>query len=121
MERHIYIGFVLLLIVYGQIILKARSLVLSGGDVSHDRISYLYKMFTDVGVLSGLGAAAAASVFWMLAIERADLGYVYPFVALTFLLVPVASSVFLGESLPPLQLAGLLLIVIGVSLSAYAR
>lgn len=78
-------------------------------------------MFTDLLVLSGLGAAVVAGAFWMLAIERTDLGYAYPFMALSFVLVPVASVVLFGERLPPLQLIGLLLIVIGVGTSALAR
>jgi drug/metabolite transporter (DMT)-like permease len=53
-------------------------------------------MFTDVGVLSALGAAVVAATCWMLAIARLDVGYAYPFITLSFLLVPVGSTLLFG-------------------------
>lgn len=113
---------VLALTVYGQLMIKARALVhasdaLGGGS----KIGYLLSMFGDIGVLSGLGAAVVASVCWMLAIERLEVGYAYPFMALSFVLVPVGSMVLFAERLPPVQLLGLGLIVAGVTVSALAR
>jgi multidrug transporter EmrE-like cation transporter len=78
-------------------------------------------MCTDPWVLSGLAAAVAAGCFWMLAVQESDLGYAYPFMALSFVLVPLGASVLFGEPLPLLQLSGLALIVTGVALSALAR
>jgi multidrug transporter EmrE-like cation transporter len=106
----------LLLTVYGQLVVKARALLHAGAPSP-----YLLLMFTDIWVLSGLGAAVAAGCFWMLAVRQSDLGYAYPFMALSFALVPIGASVLFGERLPLIQLAGLALIVAGVTLSALAR
>lgn len=121
MARHLLLLGVLLLTVYGQLIIKARAIVHSSMEHPGGRRTYLVEMFTDPFVLSGLGAAVVAGALWMLAIERTDLGYAYPFMALSFVLVPAASTVLFGERLPPLQVIGLLLIVIGVGTSALAR
>jgi drug/metabolite transporter (DMT)-like permease len=72
-------------------------------------------------VISGLAAAVIAGACWMLAIQRLDVGYAYPFVALSFVAVPIGSNLFLGEPLPMTQFAGLLLIIVGVSISALSR
>ena len=64
-------------------------------------------MFTDVWVLSALGAAVGAAVFWILAIQRLEIGYAYPFIALSFVLVPIGATVLLGEPLPAAQLFGI--------------
>jgi multidrug transporter EmrE-like cation transporter len=57
----------------------------------------------------------------MLAIERLEVGYAYPFMALTFVLVPLGSMVLFGESLPAIQVPSLALIVVGVTVSALTR
>ena len=78
-------------------------------------------MFTDVWVLSGLAAAVLAGACWMLAIERLEVGYAYPFMALSFVFVPIGAASLFGEPLPALQLLGIALIVAGVTISALAR
>jgi multidrug transporter EmrE-like cation transporter len=113
---------VLALTVYGQLMIKSRAIVhaaeLSGAT---GKLVYLVAMFTDIWVLSSLAAAALAAACWMLAIARLDVGYAYPFIALSFILVPVGSKFLFGEPLPNLQLLALALIIAGVSLSALTR
>lgn len=113
---------VLALTVYGQLMIKARALAhatdFSGG---HAKLHYLALMLTDVGVLSAFGAAVLAAICWMLAIARLEVGYAYPFIALSFVLVPVGSTLLFGEPLPRLQFLALALIIAGVTLSALTR
>ncbi len=111
---------VLALTVYGQLIIKARALA-HGAGVASDRFSYLKAMLFDPGVLSGLAAAGLAAVAWMLVIERLDVGFAYPFMALSFVLVPVGARFMFHEPLPPLQILGMALIVIGVTMSTLTR
>lgn len=111
---------VLALTVYGQLMMKARALA-HAMPVGAGKLQYLVSMFTDIGVISCLAAAVLAAVLWMLALERLEVGFAYPFMALSFVLVPVGSAVLLGEALPPLQLLGLALIVAGVTVSTVAR
>jgi len=110
---------VLALTVYGQLIFKARAL--SHSAATSNKLEYLMAMFSDAGVLSGLAAAALAAVAWVLAIERLEIGYAYPFMALSFVLVPLGAKLLLAEPLPPMQILGMALIVVGVTVSALAR
>jgi multidrug transporter EmrE-like cation transporter len=113
---------VLALTVYGQLMIKWRALAHAGEAIGlQGKLHYLVSMFTDIGVLSGLAAAVLAGVCWMLAITRLELGYAYPFMALSFVLVPVGSTLLFGEPLPKLQLLALALIIAGVALSALTR
>jgi multidrug transporter EmrE-like cation transporter len=57
----------------------------------------------------------------MLAIDRLDVAYAYPFLALCFVLVPVAATFLFGERLPPIQLVGIGLIIVGVIVNALGR
>lgn len=112
---------VLALTVYGQLVIKGRALFHAQGAAELGKVHYLALMFTDPWVLSSLGAAVLAAGCWMLAIERISLGYAYPFMSLSFVLVPIGAMSLFGEPLPPARLAGLLLIIAGVTFSALAR
>ncbi len=117
MDKYFFIGATLALTVYAQVMMKWRALALApttGGG----RIAYLISMYTDPWVLSVFACAVGASVSWALAIERMPLTMAYPFMALTFALVPLASVVLLRESLSPFQILGSVLIVAGIALSA---
>jgi multidrug transporter EmrE-like cation transporter len=107
--------------VYGQLVMKARAAVLTAQAGGRGKLHYLALMFTDVWVLSALAAAVLAATFWMLAIQRLELGYAYPFIALSFVLVPIGATAFFGEPLPATQLLGIALIIVGVTVSALAR
>lgn len=112
---------VLALTAYGQLVIKARVAVYTSKAGVAGKLNYLALMFTDVWVLSGLAAAVAAAVFWMLAIRRLEIGYAYPFMALSFVVVPVGATALFGEPLPVARLLGMALIVAGVTVSALAR
>jgi drug/metabolite transporter (DMT)-like permease len=112
---------VLGLTVYGQLVIKARVAVHTTQAGARGKLHYLALMFADVWVLSALAAAMMAAICWMLAIQRLEVGYAYPFVALTFVLVPIGATAFFGEPLPATQLLGIALIIAGVTVSALAR
>jgi multidrug transporter EmrE-like cation transporter len=113
---------VLAFTVYGQLMIKARAITYAT-DVAglQAKLHYLFEMFTDIGVISALGAAVLAGACWMLAIARLDVGFAYPFMALTFVLVPIGSKLIFGEALPFVQVFALALIIAGVTLSALTR
>ena len=98
MRSHALLLAVLGLTVYGQLVIKARSLMHRGpAGEAIDYGRYLYDMYTDIAVISGLGAAVLAAIFWVLTIERLEMGYAYPFMALSFILVPVGSRMLFDE------------------------
>ncbi len=120
MEKYFYIACTLALTVYGQLILKARALVHSSDGTEGSKLHYLFTMYTDIGVLSAFAAAVLASMCWALAVQKTGLGFAYPFMALTFIIVPLITRTLFNESLSPVQFGGLLLIALGVSINALA-
>src|SRR5262249_28987407 len=121
MEKYLYIGCTLALTVDGQLVVKSRSLIHDGVDVSGSKLRYLTAMFTDFAAWSGLAAAVLARIFWFLAIQKTCLRFAYPSMALYFFLIPLGAAFFLGEALSLVQLCGLFIIVFGVTLSVFAR
>jgi drug/metabolite transporter (DMT)-like permease len=121
MERYLYLGLTLFLTVFAQLIIKSRSLEFSRIIVDDDRVRYLVAMFTDPLVLSGMAVAVVAGISWALVIQRTDIGYAYPFMALSFVLVPLAAAVLFKEQVSVWQTVGLGMIVAGVAINALAR
>jgi multidrug transporter EmrE-like cation transporter len=116
MRSLILLSAVLGLTVYGQLVIKARALLHSAGGA--DGLSYIFAMASDLG---GLAAAGLAAFAWIAVVQQLEIGFAYPFMALSFVLVPLGAKVIFGEPLPRLQIFGMALIVIGVALGALAR
>ena len=57
------------------------------------------------------------SIGWVLILRRAELGKVYPFMALAFILVPLASRIFFGERFAPSYFIGTTLIMVGIAVT----
>lgn len=84
--------------------------------------------FLNGWILAGLALYVAGTVLWVVALSGAPLTAVYPFAALTYVLVNVLAYAVLGERLP-LQavlgtgfvLFGLFLVATGLEVSHAAR
>ncbi|MDB5416120.1 MAG: hypothetical protein JWR10_4455 [Rubritepida sp.] len=120
MAKYFYIAATLALTVFGQLMLKWRALA-HAAPASGRKLDYLVAMYTDIGVLSGLACALLASVVWALAIEKAPISVAYPFMALSFVLTPLGAALFFDDLLSPVQIVGMGLIVLGISLTAFGN
>ena len=78
--------------------------------------------FFDFTVLAVSGGAlaiyAVATVLWIVVLQDAPLSRAYPYMALSFVLVALASWMFFRESISAGQVAGLGLIVAGLVVTA---
>lgn len=118
---HLFILLTLVFTVYGQLVLRwqmgaAGPLPLGGVD----KLIFLFRQFLNPWILSGFVAAFLASLAWMAAMTRFDLGYAYPFMSLAFVIVMVFGVLFLGESLQPAKVIGTLMVVGGLIVIARA-
>lgn len=119
MDKYFFIGATLSLTIFAQVVMKWRAVSHTHSGAS-SKIGYLVAMYTDPLVVTVLVFAVAASVCWSLALQRMPLTIAYPFMALSFALVPLASVLFLRENLSWLQVVGIALIILGVALSAHS-
>lgn len=112
---YLYISLTVMLTVYGQLILKWQ-IDMSGAIVagSSSKAELLLKLLLNPWIISGLGSAFAASLFWMLALTKLPLSTAYPLTATGFILVLGLSALFLGESLSFWKILGTLMIVSGI-------
>ncbi|WP_460758569.1 EamA family transporter [Lysobacter fragariae] len=120
MLGYLFIAMTVLLTVYGQLVLKWQ--VSLGGplpETTPGKLVFLWHALLNPWIISGLGAAFAASLFWMLALKKLPLSTAYPFTATSFLLVLVFAGMFLGEAITTGKVVGTLLIVSGIAVMAF--
>jgi len=74
--------------------------------------------FFDLGTLTLLFSAFAlyglTTIAWVWVLQKAELGRVYPLMAMAFVLVPIGSYFFLGERFNPQYFVGVALIAAGI-------
>lgn len=107
MEAKIYIALLLAAILgaVGQVLLKL------GASGREEFISFL-----NPWVFSGLIVYGLGTILWIYALSRASLTLIYPFTALTFVLVCTLGVFVLGETITAKTSGGILLVLAGLLL-----
>lgn len=112
---YVFVALTVLLTVYGQLVLKWQVTQAGHAPVGlAGKISFLAQLMLNPWVLSGLAAAFAASLCWMLALSKLPLSSAYPLTASSFLLVLAFGALFLDEPLSGPKVIGTALVVFGV-------
>lgn len=91
----------------GQILFKlsAASLKRTGSFFDPSTLILLFSSFALYGVMT---------IAWIWVLQKADLGKVYPLMALAFVIVPLGSHLMFGERFQPQYFVGVGLIMIGI-------
>ncbi|QSX79662.1 EamA family transporter [Agrilutibacter solisilvae] len=119
MTGYAFIALTVLLSVYGQLVLKWQASL--SGPLPHGvapKLSFLFHMLVNPWVISGLAAAFAASLFWMLALKKLPLSTAYPLTATSFLLILLFATLVLHEPLSMGKIVGTVMIVGGITVLA---
>ncbi len=105
-------GF-LMMIVAGQICFKKAAL----GGAGLDNI---FQSFFNKWLIAAFAIYGAATFIWVTILRTMPLSTAYPFIALGFILVPLAGVLIFGEHLSPMQWVGAGMIVVGIFLAGGA-
>jgi drug/metabolite transporter (DMT)-like permease len=90
----------------------------AGGSASSGLLAVVTLIFRSPFVFLGLLLYALGALAWIAVLGRLDLSLAYPFVALNFVLIPLASHLLLGESIPGMRWIGIACICLGVLIIA---
>jgi drug/metabolite transporter (DMT)-like permease len=100
-------------IAVGQILFKlsANSLEKTGSFFAPKTVLILFSAFALYGI---------TTIAWVWVLQKAELGRVYPLMAMAFILVPLGSHFVLGERFQSQYFIGVALIVIGIVVAVKA-
>jgi len=103
--------------VIGQVLIKKGVDNLSIGDIELlDKIFLIIKSIFSSWILLGFCSVFFASILWLFALTKLDLGSAYPFMSLSFILILFFGYFYLNESITLYKLLGVGFIMLGVSL-----
>ena len=105
----------ILLAVAGQLLMK-RGMMLFGTFPATQILYKIIPMFMNPFVFFGFVCFGLSSIFWLIVLSRLPLSLVYPMVSVAYVLVALASVIFLKETVSLVRWAGIGIIICGVVL-----
>lgn len=76
--------------------------------------SMIAKLFMNLQVDIGILFYAVGTIFWLIALSKKDLGYVYPFIVGTYILVLIFSRLILSKSFGLYRSIGAVIVMLGL-------
>lgn len=117
----VYILISVLASAIGQVLLKKGMGSMGPLTLTVDQLgNILWRMATDPYVIAGMVIYAAGTVFWLIALSRADLSYAYPFASLQYAVMLGASWWLFDEHITVWRLLGTVVIGLGVLLISWS-
>jgi drug/metabolite transporter (DMT)-like permease len=114
---YLFVGITIMGVVSAQLLLKKGLLAIGFIPTQlSDFLPFFMRAFTNIYVLLGLFCALIASLSWITAVSKSELGHVYPIVALDFVLVAILSSLIFKENISITGWIGILCVCTGVFL-----
>lgn len=107
----------------GQLFYKksANSLALAPGGGWAAYGGFLKEVLCRPGILLGLLCHAIGLVFWLVALSQGALNVVFVLGSMLYILILIASRVFLAEKIDRMRFLGTLFIALGITLVALAN
>ena len=100
------------------ILLLKKGLLLVGQFPQNfgELIPFFWRTFTNAYVISAVLLTIMAALTWILALSRAQLSFIYPFMALSYVLVALFCLLIFKENVTALRWLGIIVICLGVFL-----
>lgn len=116
---YFFVALTVLLTVFGQLLIKWQVNVAGALPANlHDKALFLVGLVFKPWMVIALCAGFAGTLCWMVALTKLPLSQAYPFTAITFVLVSIGGAWLFSEPLTPARVAGVLLIAVGIILTA---
>lgn len=116
---HAYIFVMLFLGIYSQLIMRWQ--VKLAGTLPtglEEKFFFVIRLLFSPWVLSSIVATFFAGISWMLAMTKFEISYAYPWVSLSFVLVPLFGIFLFGETVTTTKCVGIFVIIFGIFILA---
>jgi len=115
MSDYLYLFGSLILVTLSQLLLKKGV-----GKVDKSGIDGIIRIIFQKHVLLGLFLNALAAILWLLALSSFDLSYIFPFLSLNYILIPLLASILFNEQLTGNRKLGIGIICLGLICVAFS-
>lgn len=119
MNPHIYLITSILLMATSQFLFKRGVMVLAERRTTGERkLTDYLQMALQGHIFVGFALNGLAALAWLLALSQLELSYVFPFLSLNYILIPLGARLLFGEQLTARKLIGISIICCGIFLIA---
>ena len=101
-----------------QLLLKAGAIAAGPIELEMSSLSGLRALLLSGWVLSGLACYAVSVLAWILALSRVEVSVAYPMLSLGYVATAVAGWMLYDETITPLRVAAIGVIIVGVCMLA---
>ena len=115
MTNYILLATSILLAVTGQLLMK-KGMTMFGSFPISQMLQNIIPMFLNPYVFFGFACFGLSSIFWLAVLSRFEISFVYPMVAVAYVIVALASMVLFKENVSLVRWAGIAVIILGVIL-----
>jgi len=112
MSPFVFIAFSTIFGVTGQLSLKR------GMSSESSASNLIIKMITSPWVMGGLVIYGLGVIFWLMAMSRFEISYIYPFASLSYVGIVIGSYLVFRERLTRMRLLGIAIIILGVIITS---
>lgn len=102
-----------------QLLLK-KGLISIGGSPAglHEIVPFFLKAYSNIYIITAVVLTIVTALCWILAVSKSQLSFLYPFMALSYVLVALFSMLLFKEDVNILRWLGIIVICTGVFLVA---
>ena len=97
-------------------LLIRKGMLVEGEVGMQNMLSHLGSMITNVWLWGAMICYALSILLWMSVLSKVEVSYAYPFLSVGYVVSAVAGYALFNENLPPVRIAGIIVICIGVIL-----
>lgn len=119
MNPHFYLISSILLVTVSQLFFKKGVTKVSEHQAEGIRAKITFALFQK-DIMIGLFLNGVAAVLWLLTLSKLELSYVFPFLSLNYILIPVAAYFLYKEEISNYRKAGIAIICIGIFIIAFS-
>ncbi len=102
-----------------QLLLKAGTNAVGHFEFSAENVVPVgLKLAFQPYIMAGIGCYLASLVVWLMALSRVQVSIAYPMLSIGYVLNAIAAWYLFGESVTPMRLAGIGIIIVGVYIVA---
>ena len=110
--------YLIALVLFG-VVLNSIALVLlkiGTGRMGHFDLTLpnILQIATNLPIITGLFLYAVSVVTWLVVISRMEVSAVHPMMSLGYIATAIIATVWLGEHITPMRIAGIAVIMLGV-------
>lgn len=116
---YVFVSISVVAMTAAQLLLKKGLLAVGQSPQGwNELLRFFMRSYSNIYVISAVVLTIVAALAWIQAVSKTEISYIYPFMALSYLLVAVFSLWMFHENVTLLRMAGILVVCVGVFLVA---